>query len=210
MHVLTHQFKTIRFMLPFIKVCLPGNHSSVTAMLQQTLCYWWTDPGALGAPTSDGSEISWRAWWHPSTSVPTTFRSVRVKEGGEAISLLFCELYSCRDSATQWVSVSFTSFILHVAENETVERVYQKWSYVGWVCFVFFPDKHVSTGTRNSKTRDQGLNQVPGTLFYPWDNLYSGGCISQKYRKITGGACSTEHLWLVEYPQNFISTTIFK
>lgn len=65
-------------LFPFIKVCLQGNHLSVPAMQQQTSCCWWTAPGASDAPISDGSEISWRAWWHPSTSDRTTFRSVRV------------------------------------------------------------------------------------------------------------------------------------
>lgn len=42
--------------------------------------------------------------------------------------------------------------------------------------------------------RDQGLNLVPGTLFYPPKSPCSGGTF-QKYKNLGGGTCSDEHFW---------------
>ncbi|KAJ8378195.1 hypothetical protein AAFF_G00244830 [Aldrovandia affinis] len=47
---------------------------SVTRAPPRMWSYWWTGPGASAAPTSNGSETSWRAWSRPSPSAATECR----------------------------------------------------------------------------------------------------------------------------------------
>ena len=59
--------------------------------------------------------------------------------------------------------------------------------------------------------RDQGLKLSSGTWFHSSQQaLCSGWYTFQECRNPGGGAYSTDHFWLVERSQHFISATIFK